>query len=147
MVALFTALAIASDFALTYALDVKVDPIVFSVTFIFGLEMGVYVGVLSELIWGTFNPFGFGGAIIPFLVAGEILYSVAGWAAARVWASEREIPGLGSQPLLWRPTWRVRLPLGVGDECRDPDHFFLAEINGSESAGHIRIGNTFHAGP
>jgi hypothetical protein len=89
LVAGFTGLAIASDFAMTDALNVKlVDPIVFSVAFVFGPEMGVYVGVLSELIWSTFNPWGFGGYIIPFLVVGEILYAFAGWAAARVWKGE-----------------------------------------------------------
>lgn len=89
LVAGFTALAVASDFALTDALNVKlVDPIVFSVAFVFGLEMGVYVGVLSELIWGTLSPFGFGGYIIPFLVGGEILYALAGWAASRVWSGK-----------------------------------------------------------
>lgn len=89
LVAGFTGLAIASDFALTDALNVKlVDPIVFSVAFVFGLEMGVYVGILSELIWGTVSPFGFGGYMIPFLVAGEILYALAGWAAAKVWAGQ-----------------------------------------------------------
>jgi hypothetical protein len=65
-----------------------VDPIVFSVAFAFGLEMGVYVGVVSELIWGTLSPYGFGGYIIPFLVAGEVLYALAGWAASRVWRGE-----------------------------------------------------------
>jgi hypothetical protein len=90
LVGAFTALAIVSDFALTDFANVKlVDPIVFSVAFVFGLEMGVYVGVLSELIWGTFNPLGFGGYIIPFLVAGEVLFALAGWTAARVWAGER----------------------------------------------------------
>lgn len=86
VVAVFTALAVSSDFALTDALNVKlVDPIVFSVAFVFGLRMGIYVGVLSELIWGTVSPYGFGGYIIPFLVAGEVLYALAGWAASRVW--------------------------------------------------------------
>jgi len=89
LVAAFTALAIASDFALADIPNVKlVDPIVFSVAFVFGFEMGVYVGVLSELIWGTLSPYGFGGYIIPFLVGGEVLYALAGWAAARVWAGE-----------------------------------------------------------
>jgi len=46
------------------------------------------VGVLSELIWGTLSPWGFGGYIIPFLVAGEVLYALAGWAASRVWQGE-----------------------------------------------------------
>ncbi|HVC26630.1 MAG TPA: hypothetical protein VND40_00575 [Nitrososphaerales archaeon] len=87
LVAAFTALAIASDFALAEVPNVKlVDPIVFSVAFVFGLEMGLYVGVLSELIWGTLSPYGFGGYIIPFLVGGEAIYALSGWAAARVWA-------------------------------------------------------------
>ena len=89
LVATFSALAVASDFALADIPNVKlVDPIVFSVAFVFGLEMGVYVGVLSELIWGTFNPLGFGGYIIPFLVAGEVLYALAGWATSKVWRGE-----------------------------------------------------------
>jgi hypothetical protein len=89
LVAAFTALAVASDFALADVPNVKlVDPIVFSVAFVFGLEMGVYVGVLSEVIWGTLSPYGFGGYIIPFLVAGEVLYALAGWAAARAWGGE-----------------------------------------------------------
>ena len=87
VVAVFTALAVASDFALTGVLNVKlVDPIVFSVAFVFGLEMGVYVGVLSELIWGAASPFGFGGYIIPFLVGGEVLYALAGWSASKFWS-------------------------------------------------------------
>lgn len=89
IVAVFTALAVASDFALTDAVNVKlVDPIVFSVAFVFGFEMGAYVGLLSELIWGTVSPYGFGGYIIPFLMGGEVLYAVAGWAAAQVWSTE-----------------------------------------------------------
>jgi hypothetical protein len=89
LVSAFTALAVASDFALTDLPNVKlVDPIVFSVAFVFGLELGVYVGVLSEVIWGTLSPYGFGGYIIPFLVAGEIMYALAGWAASKVWRGE-----------------------------------------------------------
>jgi hypothetical protein len=88
-VAVFTAFAIGSDFALTDALNVKlVDPIVFSVAFVFGLSAGVWVGVLSELIWGAVSPWGFGGYLIPFLVAGEVLYALAGWAASKAWKLE-----------------------------------------------------------
>jgi len=88
-VSAFTALAVASDFALTDLLNVKlVDPIVFSVAFVFGLEMGVCVGVVSEVIWGTLSPYGFGGYIIPFLVAGEVVYALAGWATSRIWRGE-----------------------------------------------------------
>lgn len=97
VVATFTALAVGSDFALSYFPNVPnaklVDPIVFSVAFVYGLEAGLYVGVLSELIWGTVNPLGFGGYIIPFLVAGEAIYALAGWGAAKVWGGE----GAGSR--------------------------------------------------
>jgi hypothetical protein len=90
VVAAFTALAVASDFVLTDAVNVKlVDPIVFSVAFVFGLETGVYVGVLSELIWGTVSPWGFGGYIIPFLVAGEVMFALAGWAASKAWPRQQ----------------------------------------------------------
>jgi hypothetical protein len=89
VVAAFTALAVSSDFALADVPNVKlVDPIVFSVAFVFGLEMGVYVGVLSELIWGILSPYGFGGYIIPFLVAGEVIYALAGWAASKAWSGK-----------------------------------------------------------
>jgi uncharacterized membrane protein len=89
LVAAFSALAVASDFALADVPNVKlVDPIVFSVAFVFGLEMGVYVGVVSEVIWGVLSPYGFGGYIIPFLVAGEVVYALAGWGASKVWRGE-----------------------------------------------------------
>ncbi len=88
-VAVFTALAVASDFALADVPNVKlVDPIVFAAAFVFGLETGLYVGVLSELILGTLSPYGFGGYIIPFLVVGEAIYALAGWSAARLWAAD-----------------------------------------------------------
>ncbi len=89
VVSAFTALAVASDFALTDLPNVKlVDPIVFSAAFVFGLETGVYVGAISEVIWGTLSPYGFGGYIIPFLVVGEVVYALAGWAAAKIWREE-----------------------------------------------------------
>ena len=92
LVAAFSALAVASDFALSDIPNVKlVDPIVFSVAFVFGLEMGVYVGVISEVVWGVLSPYGFGGYIIPFLVAGEVLYAIAGWASSKVWREKRPL--------------------------------------------------------
>jgi hypothetical protein len=90
--AAFTALAVGSDFALTDIPNVKlVDPIVFSVAFVYGFRMGAYVGILSELIWGAVSPYGFGGYIIPFLVVGEVLYALAGWAAAKAWRGESAV--------------------------------------------------------
>lgn len=98
IVAIFTALAVSSDFALADLPNVKlVDAIVFSAAFVFGLETGLYVGVLSELIWGFASPYGFGGYIIPFLVAGECLFALAGWGASKAWAGEP--PRIGTRNL------------------------------------------------
>ncbi len=44
--------------------------------------------VLSELIWGSISPYGFGGPIIPFLIAGNLVYVLAGWGASRVWGQD-----------------------------------------------------------
>ena len=102
IVAIFTALAVSSDFALADLPNVKlVDAIVFSAAFVFGLETGLYVGVLSELIWGFLSPYGFGGYIIPFLVAGECLFALAGWGASKAWADDTEgqPPRIGTRNL------------------------------------------------
>jgi uncharacterized membrane protein len=89
IIALFTSLIIASDFALTPALNVKVlDTIVFSVTFVFGFRIGASVAMLSEFIWGSISPYGFSLPIMPFLVIGELLYVVAGYFASKIWGRE-----------------------------------------------------------
>ncbi|MDG6915405.1 MAG: hypothetical protein JRM86_02515 [Nitrososphaerota archaeon] len=88
-VAAFTALSVGSDYALSFFPNIPdaklVDPLVFAVAFVYGFRVGAYVGVLSELVWGTVNPLGFGGYIIPFLAGGEVIYAAAGWAASRAW--------------------------------------------------------------
>jgi len=47
--------------------------------------VGAAVGILSETIWSFISPIGMAGAITPFLVAGELLFVLAGFAASRVW--------------------------------------------------------------
>jgi len=90
LVAGMSALAVATDFALSDIPNVKlVDPIVFSVAFVFGFGIGASVGIVSEVIWGVVSPYGFGGYIIPFLVLGEIIYALAGWTASKVWGKEK----------------------------------------------------------
>ena len=86
MIAVFTSLIVASDYALAPIINVKlVDTLVFATGFVFGFRIGAYVAVTSELVWGIVSPFGFGGYIIPFLVVGEILYALAGYLASKVW--------------------------------------------------------------
>lgn len=89
LIALFTSLIIASDYALIPALNVKlVDTLVFCTSFVFGFRVGASVSVLSELIWGIVSPYGFFLPIVPFLVLGELLYVFAGYFASKIWGKE-----------------------------------------------------------
>ncbi|MBI3859808.1 MAG: hypothetical protein HY296_06205 [Thaumarchaeota archaeon] len=98
LVAIFTALIVGSDFALAPFANVKLlDTIVFVAAFAFGFRMGAVVAVLSETIWSFVTPWGAGGAIIPFLVGGELLFAFAGYAASRVWRSPKNLPAFSAQ--------------------------------------------------
>jgi hypothetical protein len=88
IVTVFAALAIGSDYALAGIPNVKlVDTLVFLSAYLFGFRIGASVGILSEFIWAFASPWGAPGIIAPFLVAGEVVYAVAGATAARFWSS------------------------------------------------------------
>ena len=96
-VALFTAVIIATDYGLAPVLNVKLmDTLVFSAAYVFGFRIGAYIAISSELIWGIASPYGFGGYFIPFLVAGELLFAVAGHFASRIWGVPKN-PSIFSQ--------------------------------------------------
>lgn len=83
---LFVAIIVGSDYLLAPIYNVKlVDCFVFIAAFMYGFRFGAITGIITELIWSVFNPLGFGGAIIPFLISGEIIYAAAGSFARRVW--------------------------------------------------------------
>ncbi|MEM0118070.1 MAG: hypothetical protein QXV32_06445 [Conexivisphaerales archaeon] len=85
----FVALTVGSDYLLSWIYNVKlVDFMVFVAAFLYGFRFGAAVGILSELIWSSFNPLGFGGAIIPFLISGEVIYAFAGSRAAKIWKGD-----------------------------------------------------------
>lgn len=89
VVAIFTAMIVGSDFALVPYLNLKLmDLGVFLVAYTFGFRPGAAVAVLSETVWSVVSPFGFAGAVAPFLVGGELLFAAAGWGACRVWGRE-----------------------------------------------------------
>ena len=91
-IAVFTALIVGSDFGLAPFADVKLlDTIVFVVAFVFGFRVGATVAVLSETIWSVVSPWGIAGAITPFLVGGELLFALAGFAASKVWETPRNL--------------------------------------------------------
>jgi hypothetical protein len=91
VVAVFSATVVASDFALAPFVNFKLmDPIVFMVAFVFGFRQGAAVALVSETAWSVVSPWGPAGAVAPFLIAGELLFAVAGWGASKVWGADRE---------------------------------------------------------
>ena len=97
VIATFTALIVGSDFAMSPFSNVKLlDTLVFVSAYLFGFRVGALIGALSETIWSFASPVGFAGNIAPFLVAGEILFAVAGWGAAKVWGRRLELGSLSA---------------------------------------------------
>jgi hypothetical protein len=85
-VAVLSSLVISSDFALAPYSNMKLmDLAVFMGAYVFGFRVGASVAVITETLWSFLSPFGFAGAVAPFLVAGEILFAAAGALAARAW--------------------------------------------------------------
>ena len=93
VIAIFTSLIIASDYALAPALNVKLmDTLVFASTFVLGFRIGASIAVLSELIWSIVTPYGFFLPIVPFLVGGEMLFVFAGYFGAKIWRRDNVSP-------------------------------------------------------
>jgi hypothetical protein len=85
-ITIFTALIVGSDYAMAPWANVKLlDSLVFLAAYLFGFRIGASVAVLSEFIWAYGTPWGSPGIIAPFLVAGEVIYALAGDAASRTW--------------------------------------------------------------
>jgi hypothetical protein len=84
VVSLFTALAITTDYAMLPLTNVKLmDTIVFVSGLVFGLYVGVSVGALTWLVYGSVNPFGSAGPLLLILVVSETVYAVLGSLARR----------------------------------------------------------------
>ncbi len=99
VVAVFTALIVASDFVLSPLSNVKLlDTLVFVAAYLFGFRVGALVGVFSETIWSFLSPVGNAGPVAPFLIVGEVIFALAGWAASRAWRGELR---LGSRDTLF----------------------------------------------
>jgi uncharacterized membrane protein len=92
VVAVFSALVVGSDFALAPFVSFKLlDSIVFLVSFVYGFRQGAAVAVVSETVWSVVSPWGVAGVITPFLVGGELVFALAGWASSRVWSTEGKV--------------------------------------------------------
>lgn len=107
LIAIFTSLILASDYALSPVFNVKLlDTLVFVSAYVFGLRIGASIAVLSEFIWGLVSPNGFGGLVIPFLIAGELIFVAAGYFANKLWKID-EIKSLSSRNLFLGATLAI----------------------------------------
>jgi hypothetical protein len=98
IVALFSSLIIASDYALSPAINVKLmDTLVFSSSYAFGFRIGAYIAIISELVWSFVSPYGVAGYITPFLIGGELFFAFAGYACSKVWGSPKGLPALSEK--------------------------------------------------
>ena len=101
VVALFTALAVTTDYAMLPFANIKLmDTIVFVSALMFGLETGVSVGALTWLVYGSVNPLGSAfGPLLAILVASETVYAFLGSLARRIF-SLRTV-GVPARSLFW----------------------------------------------
>lgn len=98
IVAIFTSLVIASDYAMGPLPNVKlVDTLVFSSAYAFGFRIGAAIAVFSEFVWSFVSPYGIAGYITPFLVIGELLFVLTGYAASKVWGKPQRLRSFSLQ--------------------------------------------------
>jgi hypothetical protein len=101
LVAMLSALAVATDYAMLPLANVKLmDSIVFVSSLAFGLEVGVSVGALTWLVYGEVNPLGpDGGLLLLVLIGSETIYALLGCLAGRFF--DPESGSMPTRSLLW----------------------------------------------
>jgi hypothetical protein len=93
--AVFTAAAVGTDYALFSIPNVKLmDLLVFSAGYLFGAIPGIIVASMSWLIYGNLNPWGSSGPLLPFQIAFECTYALAGALLARYVRALRKGDGI-----------------------------------------------------
>lgn len=99
-VSMFTALAIATDYAMLPLANVKLmDSIVFICALTFGVSAGASVAALTWLVYGTVNPLGpDSGPFLLLLIGSEMVYVAFGYLARRMLSPDLSVP---TRSLLW----------------------------------------------
>jgi len=111
LVILMTSINLASNYAMIGIPNVKLmDLFVFISGYLMGVFPGVMVGVLTWLVYGTLNPYGFNLIVFVATCLGESLYGVVGWLSAKF--------GLGSnlsslKEIREKEVWWTNLKFGV----------------------------------
>jgi hypothetical protein len=89
LIAIFTSLAIATDYAMAPIYNVKlVFTLVFASAYSFGFKIGATIALLTELIWGIISPNGPPTLILPFLMGSTVIYALAGWGSSKIWGRD-----------------------------------------------------------
>ena len=101
IVSLMTALAVVTNYAMLPLSNIKLmDTIVFVSALVFGLNVGVSVGALTWLVYGTVNPYGSDpGALLLILILCETIYAFLGVLARKV--SGFSLASVPEKCLLW----------------------------------------------
>jgi hypothetical protein len=100
-IALFTALAVSTDYAMLPLSNVKLmDTFVFVCSLVFGLSVGIPVAALTWLVYGSINPYGSaGGTLLLVLILSETVYALFGSVARRT--SGFGTSSIPTKSLLW----------------------------------------------
>ncbi len=93
--AVFTALALATNYALIGVPNVKImDTLVFIAAFFFGFRLGISVAVSTWLVYGFVNPYGVDTFLmLSFLMLGECFYALGGLALNRSFVARDLVKG------------------------------------------------------
>lgn len=79
VIAMMTAACVSTNYMLIGVVNVKfMDLIVFVSGFVFGPLIGASVGILTWLVYGTLNPYGFSLPILLATCTGESIYGIIG---------------------------------------------------------------------
>ena len=85
IIAVFSALALAVNYALTPFPNIKLfDTLVFVSALLFGLDTGIAIAALTWLVYGSVNPYGADPLNLLFtLMISETVYAFFGWIARK----------------------------------------------------------------
>lgn len=84
LVIMLTSINLASNYAMIGIPNVKLmDLIVFLSGYLLGLFPGILVAVLTWLVYGTLNPFGFNLIILIATTLSETIYAIFGWLSRK----------------------------------------------------------------
>jgi uncharacterized membrane protein len=86
LVAVFTALSLATNYAMIDIPNVKLmDALIFTSAFLFGLRVGLGTAISTWTVYGFINPYGQDDlTLLVFLIAGECFYAIAGALLNRI---------------------------------------------------------------